>query len=330
MPAYKELENVEMTAFCNRNIEKALEAKEKFGTPDALVTSDYGELLKSDVDAVIIATSNLSHSEIAVAALNAKKHVMCEKPMAITKAQSDAMIKAAEDNGMILCCSYQSRFQAQNYTMKEYIKTGALGNIYFGKAKALRRRGVPTWGSFLNKEIQGGGPLIDIGTHVLDLILWEMDNYEPLYCVGSTYQEFKYQKNTANWFGDWDSEKYEIEDSGFGFIVMKNGATIILESSWALNSLDNDDGKILICGSLSGVDNYDGFRINGVENSQFYTKKPELYQPVRPEVMEALNFINSILGKEEPVCPGKQAGVVVDILEGIYESARTNKPYYFK
>ena len=113
-----------------------------------------------------------------------------------------------------------------------------MGEIYYAKALALRRRAVPTWGVFLNEYEQGGGPLIDIGTHALDLTLWMMDNYKPKMVVGSVFKKLGDQKESGNAWGDWDPKEYTVEDSAFGYIVMENGATIVLESSWALNILD--------------------------------------------------------------------------------------------
>lgn len=122
--------------------------------------------------------------------------------------------------------------------MKKVAEAGELGDMYLAKPHAVRRRAVPTWGVFLNEEEQGGGPLIDIGTHALDMTLWIMDNYKPKYAVGTTYKKLNDQTDTANAFGDWDPKEFTVEDSAFGFVVMENGATIILETSWALNTLD--------------------------------------------------------------------------------------------
>ena len=105
---------------------------------------------------------------------------------------------------------------------------------------------MPTlWGVFLNAEEQGGGPLVDIGTHALDLTLWTMDNYKPKYAVGSVYHKLNGDTDQGNAFGNWDPEAFTVEDSAFGFVVMENGATVVLESSWALNTLDVNEAKTL-------------------------------------------------------------------------------------
>ena len=126
---------------------------------------------------------------------------------------------------------------------------------------------------FLNEYEQGGGPLIDIGTHALDLTLWMMDNYKPKAVLGSTFKKLGNQTETGNAWGDWDPKEFTVEDSAFGFVTMENGATIILESSWALNTLDVREAQTTLCGTLGGADMADGLRINGEENGTLYEKR---------------------------------------------------------
>ena len=163
-------------------------------------------------------------------AMEAGCHVMCEKPMAKTYEQAKAMLRRAQTHrAMKLTIGYQNRFRADSTYLKRACANGELGEIYFAKAHAIRRRAVPTWGVFLDEEAQGGGPLIDIGTHALDLTLWCMDNYKPKSVKGSVFKKLGDQTETANAWGDWDPKEYTVEDSAFGFITMEDGATIILE-----------------------------------------------------------------------------------------------------
>jgi predicted dehydrogenase len=339
MPSLSKIKNVELVAFCDIVEERAVEAAKKYGTEDAKVYTDYKELLKDEsIEVVHVLTPNREHSFITVDALEAGKHVMCEKPMAKTTKEAREMLEAAKRTGKKLTIGYQNRYREDSQYLNAVCRDGELGNIYFAKAHAVRRRGVPTWGVFLNEEEQGGGPLIDIGTHALDLTLWMMDNYKPKYVVGTTYYELGKMENAANPWGPWDPKKFTVEDAAFGFVVMENGATIILESSWALNTLQPKTDATTLCGTKAGADMMDGLRINGEKYSKLYEFKPELsaggvafYDGVSesPADREARLWIDAVLNDTEVVVKPEQALVVTEILEAIYESAKTGKPVYF-
>ena len=340
MPSLAKVENCEMVAFCDIIPERAQAAAEKFGTPDAKVYTDYKELLKDEsIDVVHVCTPNRSHSFITVDALEAGKHVMCEKPMAINSAEAKKMLDAAERTGKLLSIGYQSRFRPDSVYLKQEAEDGVFGDIYYAKATAIRRRAVPTWGVFLNEEEQGGGPLIDIGTHALDLTLWIMNNYKPKYCVGTTYHKLNGDTEQANAWGNWDPEKFTVEDSAFGFIVMENGATIVLESAWALNTLEVREAVTSICGTKAGADMIDGLRINGVRHNRQITTLPsfkaggaafnEGKADESPANTEERLWIEACRGGAAPITKPEQAYCVTRILEGIYESSKTGKPVYF-
>ncbi len=341
MPSLKRVADCRMVAFCDIIPERAQRAAADYGCEGAKVYTDYKELLKDEsIDVVHICTPNRSHSFITVDSLEAGKDVMCEKPMAINSGEAKKMLDAAKRTGRLLSIGYQCRFREDSTYLKGEADRGAFGEIYFAKATALRRRAVPTWGVFLNEYEQGGGPLIDIGTHSLDLTLWVMNNYKPKYCVGSTYHKLSAEKdNQGNYCGNWDPEKFKVEDSAFGFIVMENGATVILESAWALNILDVREAVTTICGTKAGADMNDGLRINGVNNNVPYTLKPDFVAQRGAEFAvnskqgasyrEACLWIEAVRNRTEPITTPEQAYCVTRILEGIYESAKTGKPYYF-
>lgn len=339
LPAMKKNGNFEIVAFCDLVEERAQKAKEDYGTEDAKVFTDYTELLKEDIEAVYVLTPNSSHAPLSIAALEAGKHVMCEKPMAKTYAEAKAMVETAERTGKLLTIGYQSRYRADSTYLKKACQEGELGEIYYAKAHAIRRRAVPTWGVFLDEEKQGGGPLIDIGTHSLDLTLWMMDNYEPEMVVGSIYRKLADQTQTGNIWGDWDPSVFTVEDSAFGFVKMKNGATINLESSWALNSLDVREAQTTLCGTKAGADMVDGLRINRVNHNRQCVEKPDLdaggvaYFDGKSETssdVEQRIFYNAIANGEPLVVEPRQAMVVTQILEAIYESGKTGKAVYFE
>ena len=263
MPGLRSIENVEMVAFCDIIEEKAQQAAKDYGTDDAKVYTDYKKLLEDKtIDVVHVCTPNRSHSFITVDALEAGKHVMCEKPMAINSEEAKKMLDAAERTGKKLCIGYQNRYRPEMLYLKKEAEDGTFGDIYYSEAIAIRRRAVPTWGVFINEYEQGGGPLIDIGTHSLDLTLWITNNYKPKYCVGTSYHKLNglAPELQGNTWGPWDSSKYTAEDSAFGFVVMENGATILVKSSWALNYEPSLEASTLICGTLAGADFANGLQ----------------------------------------------------------------------
>jgi predicted dehydrogenase len=340
LPGLSKLEQVEICAFSDIESERARQAADKFGTPGAKVYADYRELLlDSSIDVVHVCTPNDAHAEVSIAALEAGKHVMCEKPMAKTAADARRMAEAARRTGKKLTIGYNNRFRADSLFMKQMCENGDLGEIYFAKAHALRRRGVPTWGVFLDQEKQGGGPLIDIGTHALDLTLWLMNNYEPRVVLGTAYHKLSQRENAANSGGSWDPKKFTVEDSAFGMIVMKNGATLMLESSWALNMLDTREALYTLCGTEGGADVKDTLRINGekygrlfANNIQFDIKGADFFDGRKEKMQdkEIRLWIDAVLGDTQPLVTPEQACVVSEIIEAIYESNRTGEAVYFK
>lgn len=338
LPSLSKLANVELAAFCDIVPERAEEAAAKYGIEGANVYADYREMLeKEQLDIVHVLTPNDSHAEISIAALEAGHHVMCEKPMAKSAADARKMVEAAKRSGKKLTVGYNNRFRPDSLYLKKLCEAGKLGHIYYAKAHAIRRRAVPTWGVFLDEEKQGGGPLIDIGTHALDLTLWMMDNYKPKVVLGTKYHELSQRENAANAWGPWDPKKFTVEDSAFGMIVMENGATVVLESSWAINSLEVDEAKCSLSGSEAGADMKNGLRVNGEELGRLYTKEIDLggggvafYEGKAENAAdtEMRSWIEAVDKDLEPVVTPEQACVVSEILEAIYESARTGKAVY--
>jgi predicted dehydrogenase len=352
LPSMSKIEGVEVVAFCDLIIERAQAAAEQYGVPDALVCTDYKDVIaRDDIDVIHVCTPNNTHAEITVAALKAGKHVMCEKPMAKTAAEAKAMLDAAKETGKLLTIGYQNRYRKDSLFMKNLCEKGELGDIYFAKAMATRRRGVPTWGVFTDKEKQGGGPLIDLATHSLDLALWMMDNYEPETVLGSSYDMIGKMGSPANAGGPWDAATYEVEDSAFGFVKFKNGATVVVESSWALNMIVADVAMTLLCGTKAGADMYpptgpvvriddahsapDHYvRVNGESNGKLYIQnysmgadfigdgKKEFFAGGLKEMQ---TWFDAIRGEGELLVKPEQAYTVTCILEAIYDSARSGK-----
>ena len=340
MPSLAKLSNIQMMAFCDIVQEKAEEAAKKYGTSDAKVYTDYKLLLKDKtIDVVHVCTPNKSHADITVDSLEAGKHVMCEKPMAKTAADARRMLEAAKLTGKKLTIGYQNRYRPDSLYLNKVCREGELGEIYYAKAHAIRRRAVPTWGVFLNEDEQGGGPLIDIGTHALDLTLWMMNNYKPKSVMGSAFYKLGKKKDAANAWGSWDPEKFTVEDSAFGFITMENGAIISLESSWAINNLQVGEAITTLCGTEGGADMWEGLRLNGEKYGKLYTTKPDMEATgvdfygstsLSPSELEAKMWIDCIINDTEPMVKPEEALAVTEILEAIYKSSKTGKAVYFK
>ncbi|WP_238996470.1 Gfo/Idh/MocA family protein [Paenibacillus pinistramenti] len=337
-------DEVELVAFCDIIEERAAQAAKQYGVENASVYTDYKELLKDEsLDVVHVLTPNVSHSYITVDALEAGKHVLCEKPMAINTEEAQKMLDAAKRTGKKLTIGYQNRCRVDSLALHEACENDELGDIYFAKAHAVRRKAVPTWGVFPDKSKQGGGPLIDIGTHALDLTLWNMNNYKPKMVVGSTYQKLK-DNPMGNMFGPWDPETFEVEDSAFGFIKMENGATIYLEAAWALNVLDGKEAQVTLCGTKAGAEMRgkafldEGYVVfNTAQHGQLVETAPSDGGGVayfsgesrRANDVEARMWVDALLNDKEPLVKPEQALVVTQILEAIYKSAETGEPVFF-
>jgi predicted dehydrogenase len=345
-PALAKLENeVEIMYFCDIIEERAQKGRKEFGASGAKVCTNYRELLEDkSLDIVYVLTPNVSHGGITCDSLSAGKHVLCEKPMSHSYTEALKMHEASKKSGKKLTIGYQNRFRKDSRQLFEITRGGELGEIYFAKAHALRRKAVPTWGVFPDKSKQGGGPLIDIGTHALDLTLWFMNNYQPDLVVGQTFQKLK-DYPEGNSFGPWDPVKFETEDSAFGFIKMKNGAVIYLEASWALNILNAKEASVTLCGTRAGAEM---FGRNEINNGYLITNKIEhgvqvSTQPSEgggifgfeaagsgsPSDIEARQWIDAIKNDTEPLVKPEEAIVVTRILESIYVSAATGKAVNF-
>lgn len=343
-PALSSLrDKVDLVAFCDIIIERAEKAAKEYGAIEARTYEDYKQLLCDEtIDVVYVLTPNISHSYITVDSLEAGKHVLCEKPMAINSIEAKKMLDAKNRTGKKLTIGYQNRFRRDSLMLKGACENNELGEIYFAKAHAVRRKGVPTWGVFPDKSKQGGGPLIDIGTHALDLTLWMLDNYSPKIVLGSTYQKLK-DNPMGNMFGPWDPQHYEVEDSAFGFIKMENGATIYLEAAWAINILNAKEAQVTLCGTQKGAEMHgkafmdEGYVVfNSAEHGELVQTEPSASGGVayfsgeshKANDVEARSWVDALLNDRQPLVTAEQSFIVTQILEAIYQSAETGNPVF--
>lgn len=329
---------VEITDLCDIHVEKAHKFKEQFGLDNVRIWKNYKEMCENGkFEVVHICTPNVYHSEMSVYFLQHNKHVFCEKPMAITTAEAVAMINAELKSGMKLTIGYQNRYKYDSILLKNICDSGTLGKIYHAKAKAIRRRAIPTWGVFLDKDIQGGGALIDIGSHALDLTLWLMDNYQPEYVIGKTYNYLgKSDNSPTNLWGPWRKEDFTVEDSCFGTVLMKNGSTINIDASWALNVSSNAIGesKTELFGIKAGANNINGVTVNGELFGALYENevepdlsKIEVYDVEKkdPGVLEIEDWIERLFLNKGGNTNSINAGVVTSIIEALYLSSEKSR-----
>lgn len=348
LPAIQENSDLgEAVAFCDILRERAEKTRDKFGTPGSRVYEDYRDLLADpEVEVVHVCTPNVSHSEIVVAAFGAKKHVYVEKPMSHSTLEAEKMTAAWRASGMQFTVGYQNRFRPEVLNLHAACEAGDLGEIYYAKAHAVRRRAVPTWGVFPNKALQGGGPLIDIGTHALDITLWCMNNYDVDSVSGQIFYKLGGREDAVggNLWGPWDPATFEVEDSAMGFIKMKNGALVNLEASWAINMLESREAATTLCGTLAGAEIRSG--MSYPENELIYnrSRNGQLMQETitpsgqpaffggrrnREAVADCRQWLEAVKKGTQPLVKPEEALEVTRILDHIYEAARNNKEVRF-
>lgn len=305
----------------------ALERAKQYGIPT--VYSTYQELLQDPgIDAVVVAVPNDAHAPIAIEALQAGKHVLLEKPMAINAASAKEIVKAYRKSGKVLMLSHQQRWESVYLQVKEQIDKGAFGRIYNTKAGWMRRKGIPGWGSwFTQMHKAGGGPLIDIGVHMLDLSLHFMGAPKPVSVFGTTYAEFgPKRKGIGDWGKpDWNGI-YDVEDLATALIKLDNGGTITLDVSWAANTSFQDNGPyIYLMGSDGGASLKMG---QGFLHTELFdrTADVELLVPENdegPRVRMNAHFLSCIREGREPWTSAMSGLANSLVLEAIYESSRT-------
>ncbi|MFC7373122.1 Gfo/Idh/MocA family protein [Fictibacillus iocasae] len=318
IPAFQSFgEKAVITAVSDVNETTAKEAATKFHIP--YYFTKYQDMWEH-VDAVMIATPNKFHRDITVAALDAGKHVLCEKPMAMTVAECEDMIAAQKRSGKILSIAYHYRYMKEASAAKRVMDSGDVGNPLVVRVQGLRRRKVPGWGVFTNKELQGGGSLIDYGCHLLDLSLWLMGSPKVAEVTGKAYNVLSKQPSPVNQWGAFDPKTFEVDDHVTAYLRLENGATMLFETSWAAN-IKEDAEMVSISGDKGGI-NVFPFEVYetkyGILSS---TKADWIPGDDEPGIPQAENFVDSCLGTAEPLVTADQALEVSKVIEAIYESS---------
>jgi predicted dehydrogenase len=314
IPAFLQLNDIcEITAVSDVFIERAREIGEKYNIP--YVFGHYQDLF-SQVDAVCICTPNKFHAEITVAAFEAGIHVLCEKPMALTAEECERMVAASKKADKVLAIAYHYRFMKEAQAAKNAMQE--VGTPLVVRVQALRRRKVPGWGVFTNKDLQGGGSLIDYGCHLLDLALWLMGNPKHNTVTGTAYNTLSKMPNQVNQWGSFDHQTFNVDDHVTAYIQFENGASMLFETSWAANI--KDDAEHL---SISGVDgglSVFPFELYTTKNGMLLNSQAAwIPGEEAPGLLQAKNFINTCLGLEELVVKPEEALQVSQIIDQIYE-----------
>lgn len=323
IPAYRSMEGVEIVGVSDTNLESAKKLAGEYGIPYA--AQSHLELLEEcRPDAVSVCVPNKFHYPIVMDALNAGSHVMCEKPPAISYEEAKKMADAAKKKGLILTYDFHFRHGKNVSLMKEMIRRGELGQIYFARAKWLRRAGVPGWGNFINKKMQGGGPLIDIGAHMLDLACYLFD-YPEISYVSAAMSNRIGTTASVGLMGEWDPSKYTVEDGLFGMIYFKDGRCLELETSFALNMKEKDLRTVDVFGdkrggSLFPLEIWSGAEEEFADRTYPFVRDGDLH-------MDAItNFAKACLGEEAVLVTAEQGAYVQRIIEALYRSAESRQP----
>lgn len=319
----------EVVAVCDIDEPKAKRFAEENGVPTYY--RDCREMLAEEkLDAVSVCTWNSAHRDCTVAALEAGAHVLCEKPMAMNAAEAQEMYDAAAAAGKLLQIGFVRRFGYDAENMLDFARSGALGDIYYAKATYLRRDGCPA-GWFCDKAYSGGGPLIDLGVHVIDLVRYLSGNPKPVEVFGVTYKGLG--KNRASgaetaWTRDKSDEyPYTVEDFTSAMVRFDSGMTLAVEASFSLN-IPQDTGIIELYGTKAGASIANG-------EIQLYTDMCGKY--VNLHTVGGCGGTGDFFGKEirgfvaaangeEPCRATAEDGVMLmKIIDAIYKSAETGK-----
>ncbi|MDR1303721.1 MAG: Gfo/Idh/MocA family oxidoreductase [Verrucomicrobiales bacterium] len=322
-PGWKIAPDCEVVAVCDIHRPTVEKFARDFNIPQ--VFTDYRELLKlRELDAVDISTPNKIHTPAVLASLAAGKHVLCEKPLAVTVSEVRQMALAAKKAGKLLMTAQHQRFRGESVALKKWAAAGHLGEVYHARVNATRRNGLPCPPGFIDPKLSGGGPCMDIGVHALDTALWVMDFPRPVSVSGTAKVNFAHGDEIPGAWGEWDRKLFGVEDFAAGFVRFANGATLALEASW-LQHQDGEDLSFTLLGKKAGVQWPSG-RFYAAPDRVLVDGKIQPVGGLQPaHTEEILAFADAVRnGRPSPV-PVAQTLYVIAILEGIMKSSRLGR-----
>ena len=323
MPGWAASEEAEVVA----GSDISNEALEQWGALHNVkrLTTNADELFSDpDIDIIDLCVPNMYHAPLAIAALEAGKHVICEKPLAPTPEDIKKMIAARDKSGKQLMTAQHFRFDGVSQAMKAEIDTGTLGDVYHARGWMLRRNGLIPTATFIEKKHSGGGPCIDIGVHILDLTLWMMGNPRPVTVSGVADARLAHLPGAfATWREGPIPSTFDVEDYAVAFVRFENGATLVLEVSWLLHhDIRGEDMQAWIYGDEGGCHWPSAqFLDTNYTTRQFNNRTLQLTQDkMEPHALECVEFAKAIAAGAPSPVPAEQSLQVLAILDGIYRS----------
>jgi predicted dehydrogenase len=315
------MEDLELSAMWtdNRSIEEARKLCDECKV-DRLYTS-YKEMVdRESLDIVIVACPNYLHSEVAIYSLSKGANVICEKPMAMNAIEAERMVEASKKYKRNLMIAMNHRFASETQTLKKLIEQGELGEIYLAKADWLKRLGIPGMGSwFTTRRYSGGGALMDLGPHIIDLALWFMDFPQPKTAVGYTFSELGIQnRGSGSWGTPVKGGPFDVEDMALGIIGLDGSRVLSVQVSWA--SYIDEMFNVNVLGNKAGVSYHPPKIITETEDGAA-VEKNIFCQKADPYKRELEHFIKAIKGEEQLLTTPEQGLIVMKIIDAIYLSA---------
>ncbi len=330
-PGWKESPHAEVIALSDL-VPETLERVGQAQGVDLLYEKGEDLIANKDIDIVDICTPNMYHTPLAVAALKAGKHVLCEKPLAPTPRDIQKMIVARDESGKMLMTAQHFRYQGTAQALKAELDKGILGDVYHARSWMLRRSAAPTRPGFILKQHSGGGPCIDIGVHILDLTLWMMGHPKPVSVVGVTQDKLAHQPGAfSNWGGPIPKE-FDVEEFAAAFVHFANGATLVIEVSWLLHhKTQGEDMQMWLYGDKGGAHwPSNELLFSNNETRQLMNMQLQNAAGGEPHARECIAFAEAIVDKAPSPVPAEQSLDVIAILDGLYRSAKTGKQVALK
>lgn len=315
-------DDVEVVAMADISEAAIARHQERFGVGAAY--EDWNDMLAAeDLGAVSVCTPNRLHEQPTVDALNAGCDVLCEKPLADSAAAGERMVEAARRSGRSLVIGFQYRYNARTRFLRRAADAGQFGKVLYASIKALRRRGIPNWGVFGRKELQGGGPLIDIGVHVLEMAHYTMGSPEPVSAAADmfTYIGDKPSNRIESAWKGWDHRTYTVEDLAVGRIRFAGGAVAHIEAAFAAH-IGGDEWNFTLMGDKGGA-TWDPPRVFRDEFGHMVDKSPGWLAESRSPMFRSkmFNFVEHSLYGRPTLAPAEDGLAVQRMLDALYRSA---------